>query len=131
MTITLREFNPNMKPLSDEGREVLIRARARLSDPVRWTRDWLAKNLDGEPTHPEAPEAICWCVLGALRAEEKEPLYFRVGGHVADFLERMVQRGSKYIYAGNINDAPETTHEDILLWLDTALEYDAKLKEGL
>lgn len=129
MTIALREFNPNMKPLSDEGRKLLIRARARLSDPVRWTQYCIARNSKNEEVSAEDVEATCWCAFGALIAED--PTNDSLNDRVSEFLEDVARTQKLTTYIGDINDAPETTHEDILLWLDTALEYDAKLKEGL
>ena len=41
-------------------------ARALLADPARMTRGTYARNAAGKPVEPNAPEAVCWCGLGAL-----------------------------------------------------------------
>jgi hypothetical protein len=35
-----------------------------LSDPARWTKDYLARDKDGEPAVANGPEAVCWCLMG-------------------------------------------------------------------
>jgi hypothetical protein len=37
-----------------------------LSDPARWTKDYLARDKDGEPAVANGPGAVCWCIVGGV-----------------------------------------------------------------
>jgi hypothetical protein len=37
-----------------------------LSDPKNWTQRALARDKNGEAVSPFSPDAVAWCVLGAL-----------------------------------------------------------------
>lgn len=37
-----------------------------LSDKTKWTQHYLAKDSKGEPTDPQGPNAVCWCLGGAI-----------------------------------------------------------------
>lgn len=50
-------------------RELLIRTRARLEVPERWTQRTVARCAEGLPVLSSAPDATCWCLDGALQAE--------------------------------------------------------------
>jgi hypothetical protein len=43
-----------------------MKAHELIADPEHWTRHAYARNSDGLPTDPEAPDAVCWCALGAI-----------------------------------------------------------------
>ena len=49
--------------------EGLRRARARIERPESWCRTYCALDAHGEPTDPDAKDAVCWCARGALEAE--------------------------------------------------------------
>jgi hypothetical protein len=49
--------------------KVLRKARARMERPGTWCREYVALDAAGEPTDPDAPDAVCWCARGALEAE--------------------------------------------------------------
>lgn len=56
-----------LKPLT-----VLRRLRKLLNDKSRWTRCAMARNRDGKPVDPVAPEAVCWCLGGAyIKVDER------------------------------------------------------------
>jgi hypothetical protein len=63
-------------------KDTLIKARALIADPARWTQHALARNAAGEshpPTHPQGnnifweglqgndPQACAWCAIGAIQ----------------------------------------------------------------
>lgn len=37
-----------------------------LAVPERWTRNVSARNANGVPVCPTSPDAVCWCVAGAI-----------------------------------------------------------------
>lgn len=92
--------------------EILVAARALLSDEKRWTRGDLAHDIDGAAVDPRSKNAVCWCVIGAV---QKFSL-----GHQCDALNRIhnVVGGS----GSEFNDYLTTTHADVLRVLDAAIE---------
>ena len=81
---------------------VLRLARHKIRTPDRWCRGALARAGSGRPLTSESANAVSFCAAGAL---------FSVVG---------------YFYTGEIipvfNDAPTTTHADILRLYDKAIE---------
>lgn len=45
---------------------VLRSARAILTDPEQWTEKALARDVHGEPVRPNSPNAVCFCLEGAI-----------------------------------------------------------------
>jgi len=43
-------------------------ARAKLLPRGAWTQDAFARDRDGNHVDSGAPNAVCWCAVGALRA---------------------------------------------------------------
>lgn len=37
-----------------------------LSSPSRWTQDFFARDVEGHAVLPSSPEAVAWCLIGAL-----------------------------------------------------------------
>ena len=46
--------------------EVLTEARELISDPKRWTQGLYARDVRGNYTKWNSPEAACWCSAGAI-----------------------------------------------------------------
>lgn len=44
-----------------------MKAHELLSEPEKWTQFAYARDKDGNPIPVTAPEATCFCLLGALR----------------------------------------------------------------
>jgi hypothetical protein len=47
--------------------EALKAARALIADESRWTKGHMARGPYGELRDANAPEAVCWCAVGAIR----------------------------------------------------------------
>lgn len=47
--------------------EILRSVRSLIATPEKWTRDQYARRADGARTHALADDAVCWCLLGAVR----------------------------------------------------------------
>lgn len=45
----------------------LVRARAVIQDPQRWTQGWFAKDSNGRECGSLDPEAVAWDMMGAVR----------------------------------------------------------------
>jgi hypothetical protein len=47
--------------------EVLKRVDSILATEKQWTKGWSALDKRGHLVGPNAPEAVCWCLGGAIR----------------------------------------------------------------
>lgn len=47
--------------------EILVAARALISDPERWTQYRSARRANGNPVCPTSEKAVCFCADGAVR----------------------------------------------------------------
>jgi hypothetical protein len=79
-----------------------------LDTPEKWTKGAFARDSKGDPVDPVSPEAVCWCIEGALQKcypnydDRWEAVYYRL-------LE--VRK-----YGGIIfwQDNPERTYEEVI-----------------
>jgi hypothetical protein len=78
-----------------------------LDSPEKWTKEVLARDSKGNSTHPDSPEAVCWCVKGALRKCYPNYDDWRVA---YDRLREAKNFGSIVSW----QDDPETTYEEII-----------------
>jgi hypothetical protein len=95
---------------------ILKRIRHLLSDPARWTRGEMARSMFGAPTDPAGPNATCWCVMGAIHHETKDDPF--LSGSVYQILRVQLQGRA----VSEFNDDPTTTHDDLILLIDKAIE---------
>jgi hypothetical protein len=89
--------------------EVLKAAKALISDEVRWTKGGNARDKDGAHVSAKSKNAVCWCMGGAL-------LVIR-SNRSSEKLLRQVCGGS----IARFNDAPATTHADVMAAFDRAI----------
>jgi hypothetical protein len=99
--------------------DVLTGARELLNIPERWTQQFSARDGEGYPIDPTAPEAVCWCLLGALscqiedltgdRPRENTVLWSDTRHTLYDYLD-----AEKSI--SGFNDSH--THEEVVALLD-------------
>lgn len=109
--------NPEAEELFSE----LSRVRELLS--MGWTQETYARDADHAACEPAAPQAVCFCVLGACVKVEVET------GHnpVNLFLSEIKRAG--YLDVPTYNDDPERTKEDILGLCDKVIERAKKTYE--
>lgn len=93
-------------------KENLIRAKALITDPEKWTQGAYARDANGCIVPPDDPSAVCYCSIGAIGAlglpcNELENtidyLYVSIGKPISDF-----------------NDGD--THADVMAAWDKAIE---------
>ncbi len=108
--IACRPRSPRMTAI-----EILKAARETLSTPDRWTKKMYAKDATGKSVSYCDPRATCFCVNGALMKAES---CFTSPGYLP------ASEALRVIVGPSIpswNDAPETTHADVLDALDRAI----------
>lgn len=87
-----------------------------LSDPRKWTRGALARTAEGTETYPRSPNAVAWCLIGALEACAPDLVSYWAARSalVAEVARRAPGTGMP-----RFNDT--TTHEELLSVIDEAL----------
>lgn len=82
--------------------EVLTKAKSRIEDPIHWTKGISARDVNGNFTFPEAPEAAAWCSIGAI-----ESVYTTVWSKVQALycLRKAIQNESVSMWNDNANHA--------------------------
>jgi len=115
---------------------ILKRVDARLSDPSKWTKDVFARNESGQSCSYLADQATCYCLMGALFAEE----FLAYGSQIWTSQNMLTERQAINLLHGLIpgnfscvsqfNDA--STFEEIKALLAVAIEnLEAELILGL
>lgn len=98
-------------------RDTLIAARALIDTPDKWLKGHWARDADGGQVFPTNPDAVCYCLVGAIRAcDGGTP----VRSLVATVIEELFD--SRFYQTTVFNDHPTTTHADVMRVLDTAIE---------
>lgn len=103
---------------------LLRRVRVRIGMPERWTKGWMARDANGHRANRSSVDAVCWCVDGAILVEsEADSVRVR---YVADdalgtATSQAAARGCHGRSRTSFNDAPTTTHADILALIDGAI----------
>lgn len=102
-----------------EIKDTLIAARAKIASPDLWLKGLNAKDVEGTPVEPDDPLACKFCIIGAIRSAEAatdKKTFHKAYKHLKHYLP------SKCDNFGSIfNDAPETTHADVLSLFDRAI----------
>ena len=94
----------------------LIAEKKLLSDPKRWTKGYFARDANGIHVGYLSKDAVCWCQMGAG---------LKIGFNVSsDNIKQLVARMFNHQDVVSFNDAPETTHDDLMKF------YDACIKES-
>lgn len=109
-------------------------ARDLLDEPAKWCKGDLARNDNDDPEIPDAPEAICWCLNGALWAAHPRSDEFCIYDLETSFGTPATQAAQWRLWAAirertgftalgvaAYNDAEKTTYADIIALLDTAI----------
>lgn len=99
-------------------REVLVAARALIDTPEKWVKGTVAAYANGDRCSVDSPKACRFCAYGSLLlATERDADLVRRAEQALD-----VAAGAtdpfEYI---RINDAPSTTHADVLALFDRAI----------
>jgi hypothetical protein len=83
-----------------------VKAYELIEKPESWTKNYLARDKDGNPVSDYSPVAASYCVVGAICRSYSDPtrasvLCHRVSKHVG-------------IYIVDWNNAPERTHDEVI-----------------
>jgi hypothetical protein len=119
--------------------EMLERAKALIADPEHWTKGTLARDAKGNYANYNGPEATCFCMRGALCRVQYEnerdavlitPLERHEGWEIRRDAERRLRRvlknNTQFDSVSDFNDHAETTHENVLVVMDTAIQQEKR-----
>ena len=103
-------------------RQIVQRSRALIATPRTWTQEEFARDSFGEPVSWRSPQAVQFCIWGALNRAAREmtgdePQRVRLADHAARALRSMTPSLSR------LND--RGTHDDVLALMDGYLETSA------
>ena len=126
--------HPAQTAMSDGAKSLILHARELLSDINRWTQGGEAKNANERITGARSPDAVCWCILGALTREawNRHPISddLEIARKVVANAVRERQRiphEEETLWEGariaRFNDGPRTKHSDVLEVLDYAASH--------
>lgn len=93
----------------------LVEARRLIERPESWAKGYYAFDKRDRPVPSANTEAVKWCPLGAMLRADGPKLQ-----QAADFLEGAIGP-SWYNNVATFNDAPSTTHADVLAKFDEAI----------
>ena len=65
---------------------ILLKARERLTPVDQWTQGKLARDSARISVWPSAPDAVCWCVEGAIIAESIKAGVIDEANEIADLI---------------------------------------------
>jgi hypothetical protein len=85
-----------------------------LDTPEKWTKEVFARDCKGDEVDPESPEAVCWCVKGAL-----QKCYPNYDDRWEAAYHRLLEV-RKYKHIVDWQDDPRTTYEEIIKVLKLA-----------
>lgn len=77
--------------------EILVAARALISDPESWTQYYFARDGYGREVLSRSNAAVCYCAQGAV---------IRSGGSIVD-LEPLLNRAAMDLYSEHLSDVLE------------------------
>lgn len=102
-------------------KDQLTAARARIADPAHWIKGSFAMTAAGRTIGPACPNAICWCLVGTLRADDNDPeiLFTETVKFVTEIIKERFS--DRYHNAPAFNDHKDTTHAMVLAVLDEAI----------
>ena len=108
--------------------ELLQQARDLIASPEAWTQGTYARNASGKRTPLAGPDAVCWCVSGALRRiierAETDPIPdpLRDLWYETIPVVNRIANLDMYSTLPIWNDKKGRTHAEVIALLDAAIE---------
>ena len=116
---------------------ILKRAKKLIEAPERWIKNHYAKAGNGNIIVPNSRSAKCFCTVGAVakvcgvspREFDTPTRKTRPYNQAVEFLGELV--GERYFHSVAIyNDIPRRTHEQVMKFMDKAIEKAEAQEKG-
>lgn len=100
--------------------EIVKAAKTKLANPKAWIKGSLARDKSGRQVNPVSPDAVCWCLIGAMHSVNTgSPSGCVVGTEAYDAIR--VSTPNHWPWLQEFNDCEGTTHADVIETLDRAI----------
>lgn len=105
--------------------ERMIAAKAIITDPLKWTQGYYARDNEGEITEANMTEAVCFCSIGALHRVGGFNLFSATIDPAEDYLNGATD--TRWIVEYNDSHA----HEEVMQVWDKAIAMAVADEEAL
>lgn len=110
-------------------KELLIKAKAVIADPTKWTQGVMARDAEGRPVGFSDKKADCFCAVGAVNVAAlkahaevtEEVTYIPAIGAIRALNRAASQRSAPFTLIEEFNDMGTTTHAAIMAVFDKAI----------
>ena len=100
--------------------DVLKMARGFIQEPSAWVKGSHAQDDRGEELAPEEPDAVCFCLEGAIIRALTESGEFGAGSELLEMNAELMGADGEYMTMWQ--DRAKRTHAEVLARVDTTLE---------
>lgn len=104
-----------------QSARALRQARDLIDIPRCWTKGSYARAASGAETYSSSESAVSRCAVGALYAAARAPTLDRAWRYACEYLTATMPEEYNKQSLSAFNDAPTTTHKDIMAWFDRAI----------
>lgn len=87
-----------------------MKIKELLNSPEKWTQSAYAKDAVGDSCSSTEPQAVCWCLLGAIHRCYPEP---KESDKVWRKILAAITLESHFVSISSFNDNEETTFEQV------------------
>jgi hypothetical protein len=87
-----------------------------------WTQGVLARNAAGTPVATYSPDAVSWCLSGAILAAYPDDWYPVMWRNAYDKVTLEVQKKSPLDFQVSWNDSPQRIQAEVILLLESVGE---------
>lgn len=101
--------------------ELLTCAADLLEKPGAWCQGAMARDVRGESVSPTDPDAVCFCLVGAIRKCENNITLSEY--LVKEYIKPAVHQHWKYQMATGFNDSRKRTQQQVVGILRKAAAY--------
>lgn len=134
MNLYLNYWNIKLRRLfgldrNDTPTDVLKQAKALISKPERWAKGNSARDKYGRACSTKNPAAASFCVLGAFQRVRLDGYYCDKNKRARKLFREAINKDHPEfdLDIPKFNDAPVTTHKDIMHTFDIAIERSEQL----
>ncbi len=104
-----------------QAAETLRAAKALIDTPKKWTQHALARLGDDQSCFSHDPNAVCFCIIGAISRAESDVACSIAAFRIASNTLLHLTRSLGFHSVGDFNDHPDTSHTNVMALFDRAI----------